>query len=80
MDYHHLNAKTLFDSQPMPRVDKLIEKVGGAKYISTIDLAKGYWQIRLDDDAMQKSALLPLLDVTGSELCHLEWFVLGPHL
>ena len=58
IDYRRLNAKTLFDPQPMPRVDELIEKVSDAKYISTIDLAKGYWQIRLDDDAKQKSAFV----------------------
>ena len=56
--YRRLNAKTVFDSQPMPRVDELIEKVGAARYISTIDLAKGYWQIGLDDEAKQKSAFV----------------------
>ena len=40
IDYRRLNAKTLFDPQPMPQVDELIEKVSDAKYISTIDLAK----------------------------------------
>jgi hypothetical protein len=53
-----LNAKTIFDATPMPRVDELIEKVGSAKFITTLDLSKGYWQIKLDEDARQKSAFV----------------------
>ncbi len=58
VDYRKLNAKTIFDAHPMPRVDELIESVGRAKYISTIDLSKGYWQIKLDEDSKQKSAIV----------------------
>jgi hypothetical protein len=57
-DYRKLNAKTVFDPQPMPRVDDLVENVGNAKFISTLDLAKGYWQILLDEDAKRKSAFI----------------------
>ncbi|KYO24206.1 hypothetical protein Y1Q_0004256 [Alligator mississippiensis] len=35
----------VFDVFPMPQVDELIERIGEAQYISTLDLAKGYWQI-----------------------------------
>ena len=57
-DYRKLNAKTIFDPQPMPRVDDLIETVGSAKFISTLDLSKGYWQILLDDEDKRKSAFV----------------------
>ena len=58
VDYRHLNAKTVFDATPMPRVDELIDKVGGAKFITTIDLSKGYWQIKLAEEAKKKSAFV----------------------
>lgn len=29
----------------MPRVDDIINRVGKAKFFSTIDLTKGYWQV-----------------------------------
>jgi hypothetical protein len=58
IDYRKLNSKTIFDAHPMPRVDELIESVGRAQYISTLDLSKGYWQIKLDEDARQKSAFV----------------------
>lgn len=42
----------------MPRVDEILNKVSKAKYVSKIDLTKGYWQISLDSDAAKKSAFV----------------------
>ena len=41
---------------PLPRVDDLLAALGGAKYFSSSDLASGYWQVKIDEDARQKSA------------------------
>lgn len=40
----------------MPMVDELIERLGKARYLSTLDLTKGYWQILLTDSAKEKAA------------------------
>ncbi|CAM5077238.1 unnamed protein product, partial [Eretmochelys imbricata] len=48
MDYCKLNAVTHPDKYPMPRTDELLEKLGQAQFISTLDLIKGYWQALLD--------------------------------
>lgn len=32
----------------MPHIDKLIERLGKAAYMITLDLCKGYWQVSLD--------------------------------
>ena len=45
VDYRKLNPISETDAYPMPRIDELIDKVGGAGYISTLDLTHGYWQI-----------------------------------
>ena len=45
VDYRKLNAVSEGDVYPMPRVDELIDKVGQSKYISALDLSKGYWQV-----------------------------------
>ncbi|KYO42279.1 hypothetical protein Y1Q_0022150 [Alligator mississippiensis] len=45
VNYRRLNALAVFDAFPMPQVDELTERIGEAHYISTLDLAKGYWQI-----------------------------------
>ncbi|XP_070576386.1 uncharacterized protein [Ptychodera flava] len=58
VDYRGLNKVTEFDPFPMPRTDEMIEKLGKANYITSIDLTKGYWQIPLDRDARAKSAFI----------------------
>lgn len=40
----------------MPQVDALIDRVGDAWVLSTIDLNKGYWQIPLPKDVQEKTA------------------------
>ena len=36
----------------------MLEKIATAKFISTIDLTKGYWQIPLDEQTISKSAFI----------------------
>lgn len=43
VDYRRLNSIIHTDAYPMPRVDDLIDSLGKAKYITTLDLARGYW-------------------------------------
>ncbi|CAM4531554.1 unnamed protein product [Lepidochelys kempii] len=56
VDYRKLNAVTRPDNYPMPRTDELLEKLGWAQFISTLDLTKGYWQVPLDESAKERSA------------------------
>ncbi|XP_058858753.1 retrovirus-related Pol polyprotein from transposon 17.6 [Acipenser ruthenus] len=55
-DFRQLNQVSKFDSYPMPRVDELIERLGSAKYLTTLDLTKGYWQIPLSPKSREKTA------------------------
>ena len=36
----------------------MIERVASAKFISTIDLTKGYWQIPLEVSTIERSAFI----------------------
>ncbi|KAL0199477.1 hypothetical protein M9458_008017, partial [Cirrhinus mrigala] len=47
IDFRKLNAQSQFDTYLMQWVDDLLEKIGRAKYITTLDLCKGYWQVPL---------------------------------
>lgn len=58
VDYRELNKQTVRDSFPLPRIDESIDCLAGAKYFSTLDLAAGYWQVPLDNDAKLKSAFV----------------------
>lgn len=57
-DYRKVNAVTVPDAYPLPRVDDLIDEVGQTKYITKIDLLKGYYQIPLSEEAQQISAFI----------------------
>ena len=56
IDYRHLNAVTRKDVYPLPRIEDILSALGEAKFFSTLDLASGYWQVELDDEAREKSA------------------------
>ena len=58
VDYRHLNSVTKPDTFPLPRIDDLLDQLGNAKFFTTLDLAAGYWQIRVADDSIQKTAFV----------------------
>ena len=45
-----------FDAYPMPRIEKLIDTIGSVEVITTLDLAKGYWQIPIDEESKDETA------------------------
>uniref|UniRef100_A0A803KDA6 Gypsy retrotransposon integrase-like protein 1 n=1 Tax=Xenopus tropicalis TaxID=8364 RepID=A0A803KDA6_XENTR len=58
VDYRKLNQVTVTDAYPMPRVDELLDHLGNAKYLTTLDLSRGYWQIPLAPGDQEKSAFI----------------------
>lgn len=72
--FHKLNEVTTFDVYPMPKVDALINKIGDAQVLSTIDLSKGYRQILLAKKAQEKTAFATL-----SSLYHFVKMTFGLH-
>lgn len=56
VDYRRLNSVTAVDPYPMPRIDDLIDRLGHAKYISTLDLSRGYWQVPVAESDRPKTA------------------------
>ena len=58
VDYRALNAVTVPDSFPLPRIDDLLDQLGKSTYFSTIDLASGFWQIRLDPSSQKNTAFV----------------------
>ena len=55
VDYRYLNSVSQADAYPMPRIDDLIGRLGKAKYITTIDLMRGYWQVPVAEASRSKT-------------------------
>ena len=47
IDFRPLNKVTIHDLYPLPRVDNLLDQLGGSRYFTSLDLASGYWHIPL---------------------------------
>ena len=58
VDYRRLNELSESDAYPMPRVDDLIDQLGGAKYLTTLDLTRGYWQVPVEQASKEKTAFV----------------------
>ena len=58
IDYQDLNAVTVPDTFPLPRIDDLLDQLGQSRFFSTLDLASGYWQIRVHPDSREKTAFV----------------------
>ena len=58
IDYRQLNSVTKADTYPLPRIDDFLDQLGQCHYFSTLDLASGYWQIRMDPNSREKTAFV----------------------
>nr|XP_041631124.1 uncharacterized protein LOC121502187 [Drosophila kikkawai] len=56
IDYRQLNEKTEKDAYPVPRMNFILDQLREAKFISTIDLKSGYWQIPMEQGSRQYTA------------------------
>ena len=57
-DFRKLNSVTVKDSYPLPRIDDILDSVGNSKFLTQIDMLKGYYQIALTEKAKEMSAFI----------------------
>ncbi len=56
VDYRQLNARSVPDAYPLPRIQHILDKLRRARYISSLDLKNGYWQIPLEQGSRPYTA------------------------
>ena len=69
-DWRKLNKVTKRDAMPLPLINDMIDRLAKAKFFSKLDFTSGYYQVELDENAIEKSAF-----VTPDG--HFEWLVMG---
>ena len=58
VDFRKLNKITKVDPERMTMAEDLFGRLSGMKYLSKIDLTKGYWQILLAPENVYKIAFV----------------------
>jgi hypothetical protein len=63
VDYRPLNAVTIKNKYPIPRIDILFDQLAGAHVFSKIDLCSGYHQIKIRAEDIPKMAFTMRYDL-----------------
>ncbi|KGK37683.1 hypothetical protein JL09_g3176 [Pichia kudriavzevii] len=69
VDYRILNNNTVKNKFPLPNIDQFISRLGKAKVYSKLDLMSGYYQVRIADEEVEKTAF-------STDFGHYEWMVM----
>lgn len=58
VDYRPLNKVTKRDEYPLPRIDDMLDSLGGSAWFTSLDLASGYWQVEMNPKDREKTAFI----------------------
>jgi hypothetical protein len=56
VDFRYINRFTIPDQFPQPRIHDMLRKLAKAKYLSSLDAEKGYWQVEMDPESRKYTA------------------------
>jgi Reverse transcriptase (RNA-dependent DNA polymerase) len=73
LDSRKLNSVTVKDAYVIPNLNRILGRLSGTKYLTTIDMADSFWQIGLDDSSKLKTAF----SIPGRGLFHFKVLPFG---
>ena len=56
IDLRKLNNRTVKDAYSLPRIESILDSLGGAQVFSTLDLKAGYWQVEMTEECKAYTA------------------------
>lgn len=56
IDYRQLNQRTVKDSYALPRIEEILDSLGGNCYFTVLDMKSGYHQIEIHEAHKQRTA------------------------
>ena len=56
-DYRQLNANTITDSFPLPRISEILADCGSAKFFGSLDMTNSFFQTRMHPDDVKLTAV-----------------------
>ena len=56
IDLRKLNARTIKDAYPLPRIEETLDCLNGAQLFTSLDLKLGYWQVELNEESKALTA------------------------
>ena len=56
IDFWKLNQKTIPDKQPIPRIQDILDDLGGNSWFSTLDMSQAYHQGEIHEDSRKVTA------------------------
>ena len=69
VDYRRLNSITISNKAPMPLILDIFDKLRDAKLFTTLDIASGFWHIKMHEDSISKTGF-------STKNGHYEWTVM----
>ncbi|KAL6416463.1 hypothetical protein ACFW04_013462 [Cataglyphis niger] len=75
IDFRRVNEVTEKDAYPLPQVTTTLDKLRGARYLTTLDLKNGYWQVPL----ARESRPITAFTVPGKGLMQFRVMPFGLH-
>ena len=73
VDYRKLNASTIADTYPLPRIDECLDSLGDATLFTPLDGNSGYWQVSVAPEDRDNTTFTTFMGKFRHSRCRLDY-------